>query len=268
MSLIFWVIVIGAIVYFLVIKKNNNRKAAQNGEDKKRLHKATESLPARGGDYQVLYAHREDRSSSGRRVTTTYYRYVITYQDQTLCVAPLSIDKKTREIRVGQPSLFSPENLGKIAITAKQKNGLTNHIELTLFDKQGNQLKQVCVDAENLRKSRWYPVNIIQQDECSAFESFITSLAQCIASENPNVDAIIKANENEGTGILGAIIAVIGAVFAIFLPPLGFLVALIGLIMAAVSKAKGNKSNKSLIISIICTIWSIAFLVIILQYYF
>lgn len=185
---------------------------------------------------------------------------MVAYQGETLCVIPLHIDKKTREIQPGQPSVFSPENLGKVTVKTKQKDGAVEHIEIWLGDKQGQKLFQFYVDAENLRKSRWYLVNILQQEECAAFERFISSLAQRVTAENPDVDDLIKKSANEGKGIIGAGISIIGAVFAFFLPPAGIVLSLIGLLLSVASKLKGTESKKPLIISTICMIWSAGFM--------
>lgn len=265
--LIYVVIIIAAIVFVRLVRRSGNRKVAQSGEDKERLRKAAEPLLAGNGNGQVLYAHWEDRTSYGRTVRTTYYRYVVTYQDQNLCVAPLHIDKKTGEIQAGQPVVFTPESLGKITVNTKEKDGSVVRMEIQLVDKQGENLFQMFVDAESLRQSRWYPVNILQHEECAAFEGFTSSLAQRIAAENPGVDDLIKENDNAGTGIIGAIISVIGAVFAIFFPPAGIILSLIGLILCIVSKAKGAKSNKSLIVSIICMVLSAGLLWMFFTYF-
>lgn len=260
LSLVFVAVIVGAVACFRLVRKSINRKAAQSGEDKRRVHKAVESLLATGGNFQTLYAHWEKKESYARAVWTTYYRYMVAYQGDALYVIPLHIDKKTREIQPGQPSVFSPENLGKVTVKTKQKDGAVEHIEIWLGNKQGEKLFELYVDAENLRKSRWYLVNIVQQEECAAFERFISSLAQRVAAENPGVDDLIKKSVNEGKGIIGAGVSIVGAVFAFFFPPAGIVLSLIGLLLCIVSKLKGANSKKPLIISIICTIWSAGFL--------
>lgn len=208
----------------------------------------------------MIYAHWEKRESYGRAVRTTYYRYAAMFQGQTLCVTPLYIDKKARQIQAGQPMVFTPENLGKVTFKAKQKDGAVEHIEIWLGDKQGHELAQLDMDAENLRKSRRYPVNIVQQEKCAAFERFMSSLAQRVAAENPGVDALMKAENNEGAGILGAGVSVVGAFFAFFFPPAGLVLSLIGLLLSIISKLRGAKGKKALIISVICALWSAGFL--------
>jgi len=257
--MIIWLVIIGAVVYNLVIKKNRNRQMAQSGEDKELVRQAARPLLATDGSGPLLYAHWEETESYGRRVRTTFFRYVVTYRDQALCVAPLHIDKKTRQMQVGQPAVFKLDNLGKVSLKTKEKNGALEHMHLWLGDKQGHMMLQLSVEAENLRKNKWFPVNIAQQEECEAFERFINSLAQRVEAENPGVDAMIKDENNAGLGTVGAGVSIFGVIMAFFFPPAGIVVTLVGLILAVVSKAKGAKSKVPLIISAVCMLLSLGF---------
>lgn len=254
-----WILIVGAIACSSLLKMLGNRKAAKNGEDKERVKKEVDALFGESANHQMIYAHWEEHESYGRTVRITYYRYMVIFQDQTLYIAPLQIDKKTRQIQILRPAVLTLENLGKITVKTKQKNGVIKHMELWLGDKQGHKIIQLHMEAENLRKNRYYPFNLMQEEECAAFERFIASLAQHVAAENPEVDALIKAEQNEGSGMIGAILSIIGAVLGIFYPPLGILLCLIGLILAIISKKKGAKGKKALIISIVCTVWSAVF---------
>lgn len=254
------ILIVGASICFYFVKERRNRKEAQIGRDKERFRKAVEPLLGEDENSQVVYAHWEERESYGRTVRVTYYRYAVIYRDQTLCVVPLSIDKKSRQIQMGHPSFYSLENLGKVTVSAERKDGAVKHMKIWLDSKQGNTMFQFYVDAENLRKTRWYPVNLAQWEECADFEGFITSLAQSVDAENPGVDDLIAANNNAGLGIIGAFVSILGAVFALFLPPAGIVFALPGLLLSIVSKGKGSKSKAPLIVSIVCAIWCILFL--------
>ena len=260
-----WMLFVGLILILVAcscyyfVKQNSNRKEAQNGEDKERVRKAVEPLLGEDGSGQVIYAHWEERESYGRAVKITYYRYAVVYREQTLCVIPLSINKKNRQVQIGYPSFYSPENLGKITVSTERKDSAVKHMKILLDSKQGNAMFRFYVDAENLRKSRWFPLNLLQWEECADFEGFITSLAQSVDAENPGVDALIAANNNAGLGIIGAGLSVLGAVFSLFLPPAGIVFALPGLLLSIVSKAKGSKGKAPLIISIACAVWSILF---------
>ncbi len=257
---IFLIVVIVVAVCYDFMKKSSNRKAAQTGEDKARVRKAAEPLLSEDGNDQIIYAHWEKHESYGRTTKTTYYRYVVTYRDQMLCIAPLYIDKKTHQMQVARPSVYTPENLGKVTVRTNRKNDAVEHIDLRLADKQGNTVFQLDVDAENLRKNRFFPVNIEQQEECAAFEHFLTALAQRVTAENPGVDDLIKANNYASIGILGAIISAIGAFLAFLFPPIGIALSLPGLLLSVVGKLKGAKGKIPLIISIVCAIWSAVFM--------
>lgn len=267
-SIIFWVIVVVALVYHFVIKKNSNRKAAETGEDMKLVRQAVEPLLKEVGDCKLVYAHREEQSSYGRTVKTTYYRYAVAFQNDTLWVIPLGVDKKAHTVQMGRPIMLNPANLGKITVKTKEKDGTVNHLEVWLADKQGHQIEEVVVDTENLRKSRWFPLNIVQAEGCEAFHRFITQLAQRVADENPGVDALIEAESNEGLMTFGAIVSVIGLVLGFFFAPVGVVACLIGLIMGIVSAAKGAKKKTGLIVSIICMVVMVAFTVFFFMYIF
>ena len=256
MTSIIWVLIVGAVICYYVVKRSNNLKAAQSGEDKDRLRRAVEPLLGGDGDYRILYSHWEKSEYYGRTTRITYYRYAIAYQGQTLCVFPLHIDKKTREIQAGQPTVFTPENLGKVKVDTGKKDGEVKYINFWLYDKQGNSLSELNVDAVNLRKTRYFPVNISQKEECAAFESFMNSFIQSVATANPGIEDVIKANNKAGAatsfGIFGAIISIIGAIAGIFFPPAGIILALAGLALSIVGKVKGAKGKAALIISIFC----------------
>ena len=258
-SIILWVAIIGWLVYTFVIKKGNNRKAAQTGEDLARVKQAVSSMSNGASGYKLAYAHWEEQESYGRTVRTTYFRYAAVFQEQTLLLFPLGIDKKTGQIQAGQPAVLTPEVLGKVTVQTKEKEGSTSRVEVWLGDKEGRSIAQLYVDAENLRKNRWFPVNIAQQDQCDAFQHFITALSHRVAAENPDVDEKIAAESREGLGTLGAILSAAGAVAALFFPPFGAVVCLIGLIMSIVGKVKGAKKNLALIVSIVCAVCSAFF---------
>ncbi|MCI8566546.1 MAG: hypothetical protein HFI39_09570 [Lachnospiraceae bacterium] len=258
LPLIWWLLLVGGIACFIFLKKNRNQKAAQSGGDKQLVRQAVQ-LPGEAGEYPLVYAHWEDQESYGRSVKTTYYRFAAAFQDQSLWVIPLHIDKKTHQIEANRPALFTPAVLGKVTVKIKEKDGAVRQVKATLCDKQGHDIVSLCVDSENLRKNRWYPVNILQQKECEAFARFLTPLARQVADENPEVDAMLAAESVESFGVFGVIVSAIGVVAGIFLPPAGVVLCLLGLLLALVGKWKGAKRKKYLIINLICAVWSVFF---------
>lgn len=249
-SFILWVVIIGAAIYHIFVKKSKNRRAAESGEDREEIRRAVGAQL--DGDVPTLYAHWEERESYGRRVRITYHRYALAYRGETLWIFPLDIDKKTRQVQAGRPAVLTPENLGKVTVKKKEKNGGTARLNLWLGDKQGHVVAELTVDAENLRKSRWYPVNVLQREECADLERFMTALSQRVAAENPGIEDLIQAENNEGVGIIGAVVSVIGGVVSIFMPPAGMVLCLIGLAMAVFSKLRGAKGKVPLVIGILC----------------
>lgn len=267
LPLLVWLPVIAVGVALRLAKRSRNRSAAKSGDDKQRLHAALSPLPEAVQNGRIVYAHREEHSSYGRAVRVTYYRYAVAFQGQTMYIYPLSIDKKTRLIQPARPTVITPAGLGKVTLKTKEKDGALAHLELSLLDKQGHTILDLTVDRENLRKSRWFPVNILQPEECAAFQLFAQALSRQAAAENPGIDEIIRAEGNEGVGIMGAIASVIGAVFSIFFPPLGAVLCGIGLLTVLASKLKGAKGKVPLIISILCAAESVFFIWMFCTYY-
>ncbi len=120
LPLIWWLLLVGGIACFIFVKKNRNQKAAQSGGDKQLVRQAVQ-LPGEAGEYPLVYAHWEDQESYGRSVKTTYYRFAAAFQDQSLWVIPLHIDKKTHQIEANRPALFTPAVLGKVTVKVKAK---------------------------------------------------------------------------------------------------------------------------------------------------
>lgn len=260
--------IVGAIagISYYFVKKSKNRKAAQSGADKVRVRQAAQPLIEESGTDQILYAHWEKSETYGRTTKTTYYRYAVAFRDDTLYISPLYIDKKTGQIQLARPSVFSPENLGKVTVRTAQKYGAVGHIDLHLTDKQGKTLFQLDVDTENLNKNNYYPFNILQLEECVAFEQFLTALSGRVAGENPGVDDLIKAGNYASVGIFGAVLSGVGAVLSFFFAPVGVVLTVPGLILSVLGKVKGSKGTVPLIISILCLVCSAVFLWVYLTY--
>ncbi len=261
-SMLFWVVAIGAIVYNLFIKKSKNRAKAASGEDLGRVQQAVRGLlPPDSQDATIVYAHWEDVQSSGRTVRTTYYRYAAAFKAETLWVFPLQIDKKTHDTRAGSPWVLAPDKLGKVMVTIKDQGGAVQRVETWLADKQGDVILKLYVNAENLNSSKYLPMNILQEDECAAFERFISPLAQKVAADNPGIDEIISKKSAGGTGGLAVGLSVGGLLGGIFAPSFGVILCLVGLIFAINGKRKGNPGNKALITSGVCMALSVAYLI-------
>lgn len=266
-SLIVWVVIIGAVVYNVFIKKSKNRAAARSGEDLERVRQAARQYLATADNPTIVYAHWEKQESYGRSVRTTYYRYAVAFQGQTMWVFPLHVDKKTHQVQAAEPMTLTAEKLGKVTVTTTEKDGAPSRLDVWLGDKQGHVIVQLYVDAEHLSKSRWYPLNILQTEECAAFGRFITPLAQRVAGENPDVDAKLAAEANASVGRLGMGVSIAGIVASFLFPFVGIPVCLLGLILSIVSKVKGAK-KKYLLVSGACMVASLAYGAFFLKFIF
>ncbi len=260
---LYWGTIAAVIIAYFSVRKNRNRREAESGADKMNLRGAAIPILGEGGNDPMLYAHWEKREHYGRTVKITYYRYAVSFKNRVLTVAPLDVNKKTRQMFIAAPQVYSPENLGKVTVKTKTSKG-GKRLEVWLGDKMGHTLQTLVIDGENLRK-RYFPVNIYQHEECDAFEAFIEELSGYVASENPGVDAIMEAESNEGQGVIGAVISGIGAFFSIFYPPIGIVLCLVGIAMSVKSYVKGNRKLLPLIISGICAAVGVGMIILYLS---
>lgn len=258
-ALLFWVVVGGAIVYNLFIKKAQNRTKAATGKDLERVRQAVrELLPEGSQNAEIVYAHWEDVTHSGRTTRTTYYRYAAAFKDETLWVFPLQVNKQTHDVKAGSPWELTADRLGKVMVTISDKNGMIRQVEVWLADKQGDVIVKLYVNAENLASSKYLPMNILQEDECAAFERFISPLAQKVAADNPGIDEMIaQRSAGSNTGIAIGL-AVGGLLGGIFLPPVGLILCLVALALSIRARkwGGGGKGMACLVVSVICLLLS------------
>lgn len=262
-SLLFWIVAIGVIVYNLFIKKGKNRTAAASGEDLRRVEQAVRGLlPPDDQNADIVYAHWEDVTHSGRTTRTTYYRYAAAFKGETLWVFPLQVNKQTHDVQAGSPWVLTAGQLGKVTVTLSDRNGMIRRVEVWLADKQGDVIVKLYVDAENLASSKYLPMNILQEDECAAFERFISPLAQKVAADNPSIDEIIAQKSAGGMGGIAIGLSVGGLVAGIFAPIFGVFLCLAGLAFAISAKRKGSLKNGAMITSVVCMVLSAAYLIL------
>lgn len=259
---------LGLLLGVYLFRTTRNRSAAQSGTDKANVRTAAQPLLTQVGAQTLLYAHWEEREQFGRGIRTTFYRYAVTFRDRELYILPLQVDKRTRQVKAGQASRLTAAMLGKVAIKTKEANGALRQLALHFYDKEGRTILQLTLDAQHLRKNRWYPLNILQAEELEAFRPFILSLAQQVEAENPGIDALLEAQAKEGIGMVGIIFSALGAFFTLFAPPVGVVMALVGLVIALFGKLRGAKSNKGLIITALCSVWAVFFTWFYINYLF
>ena len=272
------IIIIGYAVYRIYKnnEKNANRQIAAAGEDLEKIRRAVRNfLPPYAQDAQIVYAHWEDmqhsydyaedvnhvRRNTRTTHTTTYYRYAVAFKGETLWVFLLKIDKNTHNIQIGMPRVLTPERLGKVSATIKEKNGVIQWVEATLADKQGGIILQICVDAENLNSSEHLPMNILQENECIAFKRFIVPLAHKVEAENPGIDRLIGKKAAGVRSIISVVLSIGGLLTGVFLPFSGVGLCLVGLMLAIDGKSRGNPGNKALVASGVCIVISAAYMI-------
>lgn len=259
-TLMVWAVLIGGVLLFYFVKRSINLKKAQSSEDKMLIKERMNQF-INGQEDQLVYAHYEEQESYGRTVRTTFFRYIVVFYEKTLKIFPMRLDKKTREVQIAQPIVLSAENLGKINVTAKRKENNVKYAEVWLGDKQGHRIIEFRVDALNLRRNKYFPVNLIQQEECDEFEKFITDLSKDVAKENPRIDLVMANQANAGLGTLGIVLSAAGGIVSILFPPLGLILCMIGFGLSLAGKLKGSSNKISFIVCTLLMIGSILFCV-------
>lgn len=244
------------IFIFMQLKEKKNKRLAASGEDKARLKSVADRLFAGIADCHPLYGHYEDVQHYGRSTRTTYYRYLLAHDSQRLWIAPL--DFQQGSILPAQPVEITKEYLGKATVDVRTaKDGTPTRVEFVLYGKDGKQIIQACATSENLRESRYYPVNILQEEEVARFSQFMTGFVNEVNQENQEFIADLERQANKNAG-KGAMIMAIGGIFiGMLLPPAGVIMGAIAMFMAPSKKDNFGKMAASRIMGIVCICTSI-----------
>lgn len=243
---------LGIVIFiFMQLKEKKNKGLAESGEDKARLREVAARLFAGVDGCHSLYGHYEDVQHYGRSTRTTYYRYLLAHDSQRLWVAPL--DFQQGSILPAQPVEITKDDLGKadVKVTAA-KDGSTRRVDLTLYGKDGKQLIQACATAENLRESRYYPVNILQEEECARFGQFMTDFAGQVNQENQELGAELERRAGKSAGKTSIILSAIGMVLSLALPFCGIVLGAIALFMAPKKSETFGRSSTPRVLGGIC----------------
>ncbi|MDE6996713.1 MAG: hypothetical protein K2P04_02405 [Oscillospiraceae bacterium] len=250
---------IGVVIFiFMQLKEKKNKSLAESGEDKARLKDVAARVFAGVDGVSALYGHYEHVQHYGRSTRTTYYRYLLAHDSQRLWIAPL--DFQQGSILPAQPMEITKDDLGKAEVQIRTaKDGSTTRVEFTLYDKDGKQIVQAWASAENLRESRFYPVNILQEEECARFGKFMTGLAAQVNEENQALNDEMARQANKSAGKTSTILAIIGIIVGIFLPIAGIIMGAIAIAMAPKKSDNFGKTPASRILGIICICTSIIF---------
>ena len=245
-----------AIFIYMQIKEKQNKSKAESGEDKARLKAVSDRLFAGVPDCHALYGHYEDVQHYGRSTRTTYYRYLLAHDSQRLWIAPL--DFQQGSILPGQVVEITKDDLGKASVQVRSaKDGATTRVEFTLYDKTGKQIIQAWASSENLRESRYYPVNIFQEEECTRFGQFMTTFANEVNQENASLNEELNRQANKSAGKGSVILSIIGIVVGIMMPICGIVMGAIAIFMAPKKEDNFGKTPASRILGAICICTSI-----------
>ena len=257
---------IGIVIFFFMqLKEKKNKRLAESGEDKARLMDVASRLFAGIEDCHPLYGHYEDVQHYGRSTRTTYYRYLLAHDSHRLWVAPL--DFQQGSILPAQPVQITKDDLSKVTIQVRNaKDGSVQRVDFTLYGKDGKQIVQVYASAENLRESSYYPVNIMQEEECARFAQFMTVLANQVNEENAEHIAELERQANKNAGKGAMIMAVGGIVLGILLPIAGIIMGAVAMFMAPKKEDNFGKTPASRIMGIICICTSILMAIVMTIY--
>ena len=250
---------IGIVIFiFMQIKEKKNKSLAESGEDKARLKAVSDRLFAGVPDCHALYGHYEDVQHYGRSTRTTYYRYLLAHDSHRMWIAPL--DFQQGSILPGQVVEITKEDLGKASVQVRNaKDGSTTRVEFTLYDKSGKQIIQAWASSENLRESSYYPVNILQPEECTRFGQFMTAFANEVNQENAALNEELERQANKSAGKGSVILSIIGIIAGMILPLCGIIMGAIAIFMAPKKEDNFGKMPASRILGIICICTSICF---------
>lgn len=257
---------IGIVIFiFMQLKEQKSKRLAESGEDKARLKDVAARLFAGIEDCHSLYGHYEEVQHYGRSTRTTYYRYLLAHDSQRLWIAPL--DFQQGSILPAQPVEITKDDLGKAVVDIRSaKDGSTTRVDFTLYGKDGKQIIQAYASAENLRESRFYPVNILQEEECARFGRFITELANQVNQENEalNKELERQANKNAGKGAM--ILAIGGIIIGILLPIAGIIMGAVAIFMSPKKEDNFGRMSASRIMGIVCICTSILMAIVMTIY--
>ena len=113
--LIVAIIVVVCFIYYQSKKKLNMQKA-ETGEDKERVKKLMTSLLPPDMNCKIAYAHHEDVQHYGRSTRTTYYTYILAFDQERLIVSSLGYEKG--EPVPSRPGLITKEMVGVADISS------------------------------------------------------------------------------------------------------------------------------------------------------
>ena len=153
---------------------------------------------------------------------------------------------------------ITKDDPGKVSVQVRNaKDGSTTRVECIIYDKTGKQIVQFWASSENLRESRFYPLNIFQEEECTRFGQFMTAFANEVNQENAALNEELNRQANKSAGKGSVILSIIGIIVGIALPICGIIMGAIAIFMAPKKEDNFGKTPASRILGVICICTSI-----------
>lgn len=256
---IIFVAVVVAVFIYVTIKEKFDLKKAGTGKDKERFKEAVRQVMG-DGDYTIAYSHWEDVKHQGRTTTTTYFHHALAWSGDKLWIMPLSFDKDL--ILPDRPVLVTKDVLGIVTVDKREdkKTGKVYRVAATLNDKDGKKLVDLGVDATNTRDDRFHHVNLLQEEECAQFASFISRMAGEVSRENADLPGRLKDQDIAKRTKNARIFGIVGMVCSILFPVAGLVMGVITLVTAPKPRDTGGKMGLPIILGIAALVVSVLML--------
>lgn len=149
------------VVYiFVVIRDKINRKKAETGEDRQQVWGILEKSVPEIAKYTRAYACWEWSTYEYKKTITKYWHYGIAFNDERICIVPLSCEG-------GDISYSGGFRIEKSDVGIVNSKKGKNWVEL--YDRNQVEMISLMIFPENLNDDRFHPVNIIQKEEEAAF---------------------------------------------------------------------------------------------------
>ncbi|MBO5093123.1 MAG: hypothetical protein J6C33_02055 [Lachnospiraceae bacterium] len=158
-----WGVLIAAACIYVAISNKVGRKKAKTGEDRETIWNILQKAVPNIEQYTRAYATWEWSTYQGRKKITDYWYYAIAFNDQEICIVPLSFAG-------GDASYSQPFRIAKDQVGIVNSKPEVNWVEL--YDKNRQEMISMMVSKENLKFGKFEPVNIMQEEEADAFMSW------------------------------------------------------------------------------------------------
>lgn len=160
-------------------------KKINSGVDKRKLQNIMRNIVPVGEDYTMAYAYwfQLDTPKWGRSYTTTYWYYVIGFNDERIYVVPLQFEDG--EIYYKEYGCIEKTFVGRVESDVQAA-------KIRLFDKKGQEIVHLQVEPKNNSSHGNGAIDLAQEEEAEAFKNFITKWTS-------DINNVINKNEQTPT---------------------------------------------------------------------